>query len=386
MSSALPGSHREKQGTRATSPWPVAASPWLVVASLTGCADWLGLSELSFDEPPPDEPAPMTGAGGALVISTPPLESPPQTPQESQDFDDFAATWPDGALAAFQSQQPEPFYWVYDPQQPSLSTYRLRPGDDLVGARQWAPDLTWTHLVHAPTPAGPMLIGYDAASGIFERITNFSPDGGFDVERSAGNRHTHFFVGTWQDQSVLVGYQLETGFYRVVPAHPYAQTPPLQGNLRDEESLDCEQLLFARVEWTGVEESGDAGLLCYEASAGLATFLTFEEPEGGADTGRLKWRGEAQWPAGLVLASSGESGSKWVLRYDPDAGSLELSRWAVVEGVLLRRGEAQTSSDRLGLTQLWPFEWRDWMAVVTFDGSTADLRFPGLPGSGPIVR
>lgn len=375
------------QGRARAALWQRTAL-WFGVALSTGCADWLGLSELSFEEPAPAEsadPEGGAGAGGAAPELVLPEEEAAATPQESLDFDDFAASWPAGALAAFESAQSSALYWVYDPGERRLSTYRLRQGDDLVGARPWATDLLWTHVEYARGPDGPMLIGYDASSGLLERLTNFSPNGGFEVERSAGNRHSHFLVGSWKGEAVLVGYQQETGFYRVVPAHAKGSRPVLQGNLWQEEGLACDQVVFARVERTDLSEDA-AGVLCYEQSTGSAHFLAFDEPEGSAATGRLQWQAEAEWASGLVVASSGASDSTELFRYEPTEGRLERSSWAVESGVLVRKAEPASSSVRLGLTRLWPFQWRDWPAVVTFDGSTADLRFVGLPGSDWVVR
>jgi len=290
--------------------------------------------------------------------------------------DSFPSTWPkDTLFAVEQGNAVDPYYFAYEPSQHRLSVLQLVEGEDLIYASPWAPDRVWTHLAAVSSSTGPVLVGYDATSGIVEYAHGFGEDGTFEVTRSAGNHHTQLLVWPLDEWRLLFGYDKTTGFYRGVGATSEDDAPVLQGTIE--------------AGWSAVTA----------IRYGEEPALLFRSPDSGqfalyrptADGIELMGQGAfgpkldvITWPALPTLAV-----------YEPGTGEVELGSLEEGAGGAGGAGGHFVTSWfndghlrylRRELTWIGSFELPPSAAVLSFDEEVLSLNFPLLAEEEHILR
>lgn len=347
------------------------------------CSDILGLGELKFEEPAAPEPPPeSTASGGNQATSTTSAHDDPGPKAEEEDSsvgvvsDSFPSTWSTSTLFAVEPMVVQnPYYFGYEPERHELSILRLTEGDDRIATATWASDVTWTHLAVVHSEDGPVLIGYESATGIVERASGFDDSGDFRVERSAGNQHTHLMVFPWQSQQVLFGYDARTGFYRGIPGTDADRVQVFQG--------------YVEVGWSAVvamQLDERAGLMFHDAASGRYAFYRLEE--SGSDLDRSV-EGEVVTERGIFAWS--ETGGSHFALYERSGGLTQWVRLGETSGYGGDGPSPLLIEDfswylRRGLTWMTTLDLQAGQAVLSFDGHVLDLNFPFTGEGENIVR
>lgn len=351
----------------------------------------LGLDGLKFENPETEVPPATGGATNTTTGSTNtttgssdtdegdtslPLST--GTPEVSDEdliyglIDDFPALWPADTLFAFEPEAGEsPYYFAYIPSEHTLATYQLGAGRDLMGKRSWAPDISWTHLVVLPSELGPVVIGYDALTGILERASAFKADGSFTSRRESGNLHTHLMLVLLENTRVLFGYDSTSGFYRAVPATP-----------EDEITVRSGEVLPGWTDVAFVRYEDEPTVAFYSSATGEFAFYHF--PDGATEIALVK---EGTLPSEGALVGMPTAFSTFIGVYGASGGDFDL--WSQFEsgfGGAAGVPEIDGRDLRRGLSLISALTLHEQLAIFSFGDGVLAVNFPLWSKEESIIR
>lgn len=359
----------------------------LVLGSLTslamcaGCADFLGLGELTYGEPEPVGSGGET-AGGGTAASSSGGQTAAGSGGEPIDFggsggaaepppsldDEYPANLPQEALlvgsyrgigASFDTEGGS--FWVYVPENGQLLPYALSVTEpDQLGESSAEPG--WDLLLAPVLDGVELLFGYESATGMLRYGQAPRDDREFGGQASAGSPGwTHLVLAGDPDEPLLVAADRASRLYRVGPADPTLEDPLVHTGTWDADFTEI----------VAFEHAGDLGIARLDSEAGTIDFLPFVDGDLGApeslgapplDAWTLAESFTHDGRPGLVLYRSGDGSVTTWLENSPESAS-----------------EPQSTSAlwRRGLTSIVPLHAENAARAVTYDRSTGigDLVF-----------
>jgi hypothetical protein len=357
----------------------------LLLLGLMGCSGLLGLDGLSFEEGSDAQTGGASsgggvnepiGTGGEIEVASGTSETDVEPDELPSIMDDFPSEWPsDTRFAVEPGGGAEPYYFAYEPTEHRLSTYRLRVGPDWVDESEWAPDLKWSHFFALSSSSGPVVIGYNQETGIWERVSNFGSSEPLAIVRSAGNVHSHLLYVPGQAGPKLFGYDSITGFYRAIPATSDDAGQVLQGEI----ATGWSQVI-------GVTYESAQAVLFYDRASGRFSVYGFPSEgaeielllEGQGTPSRSLFSIPATFESQLAGYSSADGfANSWTLASDTGMGGqagifepVDLEAW------YLRRD----------LSWIEAVMVESQLAIFSFDGQVLDASFPLEDGGDIILR
>lgn len=338
----------------------------LAVGATLGCADLLGLDEMSFEkrleeeeppatEVPPEEDDQVVSLGGAR-------SGPDPVAVDS----DFPRIVPAGVqFVSSPRVESQSRYWIYDPGARTIESLVLvSDGPDSNGTQSWNSLAPFTHLTVAPLGELDAVFGYDQKSGALSLVSDVDGMGEptlltEDVGSVGRDVVLSFPLG---ESYLVLSATSQDGHYRYFNPDPETELDVVSGNW---------EAGFTSV--VPFSYGGDEGVLRLDPMRGVLAFdrlAQYGQPlENVFET---LAPGDAE-----ILVSFFAEGSWRLALYEPTTGEIDVGDFSSAgEGAVYH--SVETNSFREGLTSLTVVYSQGAPFAITFSPASAAAQIRSL--------